>query len=96
MIKRTGLGRSIIGGVLFGNTGAIVGAMTGKEKDISYVNILMVEVKLRLDTGKKTSKNIPLIMGKTKRSSLMYKDGKEKAERILRELDKVAEINSQK
>lgn len=45
-ISQGGLGRALVGGVLFGGTGAIVGGVTGKRKNKSICNSLKIKVTL--------------------------------------------------
>lgn len=89
LTKRSGVGRAMVGGALFGGTGAIVGALTGKEKDASYVNLLSVEIALRSNDNKKNVLNIPLITGKVKTNSVLYKEATRKVDEILIGLDSI-------
>lgn len=45
-ISKGGLGRALVGGVLFGGTGAVVGGVTGKRKNKSICNSLKIKVTL--------------------------------------------------
>lgn len=47
VITRSGLGRAIAGGVLFGGAGAVVGAVTGKGKEKDYCNSLKIKINTK-------------------------------------------------
>lgn len=55
--------------------------------------MLMAEIKLDLHSGKKTTQRIPLILGKTKTNSAIYKDEVKKANEIIIELDNISDKN---
>ncbi|WP_193065338.1 DUF4428 domain-containing protein [Oceanobacillus oncorhynchi] len=46
VVKSSGLGRAVAGGLLFGGAGAVVGAVTGKGKEKNYCN----SIKIRVNT----------------------------------------------
>ncbi|WP_314063548.1 hypothetical protein [uncultured Vagococcus sp.] len=70
---KSGLGRAIGGGILFGPTGAIVGAVTGKKGAESIINNLMIDIQLNYN-GKTVSEKIPVILfRKVKLNSAEYK-----------------------
>ncbi len=47
VITKSGLGRAIAGGVLFGGAGAVVGAVTGKGKEKDYCNSLKIKINTK-------------------------------------------------
>ena len=70
---KSGLGRAVGGGLLFGPTGAIVGAVTGKKDSESVINSLLVRVELEYN-GNTVYETIPVIfMQKIKLDSNTYK-----------------------
>lgn len=80
-VKKGGLGRAVVGGALFGKTGAMVGAVTGKSKGTSQsvVNNVSVRVQLKGGIGSET---IKLISSQVQASSDAYKNAIEQAKNI--------------
>lgn len=86
IITKSGLGRAVAGGVLFGGVGAIVGGITGgrtSKAECSKLNVL-INVK---DAPSKVV--IPLLISKTKKNSLVYKNTIEFLTRITTYLDSI-------
>ena len=50
-ISKGGLGRALIGGVLFGETGAVVGAITGEKKESKNVTELRIDIEMNDTTA---------------------------------------------
>lgn len=70
---RSGLGRAVGGGLLFGPTGAIVGAITGRKDSEAIINSLLVKIEME-HKGDVISETIPVIyMRKVKLNSTTYK-----------------------
>lgn len=67
VISGKGLDRAIAGGVLFGGIGAVVGAITARDKEKEYCSSLGIEMKIK-DNGI----YIPLIIKNTKIDSIAY------------------------
>lgn len=80
-ITKGGLGRAVVGGVLFGGVGAIVGGVTGGKKSNSVVNSL--KIKITINDFQTPAIFINLITTKTKSSSSVYKMAYEQAQQIL-------------
>lgn len=70
VVSKSGLGRAVAGGLLFGGAGAIVGGITGK-KDKSMVN----NISLRINFNNPWIKieELKLLEVQTKKDSLLYK-----------------------
>lgn len=66
-----GLGRALVGGALFGGTGAIVGGVTGKRKNKEFCSSLRIKITLN-DINNPTI-YINFINSKTKTNSFTYK-----------------------
>lgn len=71
IIKSNGLGRAVVGGVLFGGAGAIVGAMTGSKKTNATIKNLKIKLVTRLDYA--SYREIIFIKSETKKESFKYK-----------------------
>lgn len=84
---KSGLGRAVGGGLLFGPGGAIVGAITGKkEKDLT-INQLLLRIYLKFDDVE-TSESIPIIIfRKVPINSIEYKDLEKELKEITDFLD---------
>lgn len=80
-----GLGRSAIGALAFGGTGAIVGAVTGKKKTIQKVDSF--RVRLNLDDLDKPVVYLDLIKKPIKSNTKDYKKIVETADKIISSLD---------
>lgn len=76
-----GLGRALVGGALFGGTGAIVGSVTGKKKNKEKISSL--RIKLSLKDINSPVDYIDFLEAKTKRGSIIYKDAFNKAQECL-------------
>ncbi|GIN94990.1 hypothetical protein J6TS1_08600 [Siminovitchia terrae] len=70
-ITSGGLGRSLVGGALFGETGAVVGAVTGKKKNIAYCTNL--KVKLTVNDTAQPAVYITFLNKKIKTDSTTYR-----------------------
>lgn len=81
VIKGGGIGKAIAGGVLFGGTGAIVGAATAKRKSKSVCTSMMI--KIVLNDMKSPVAYIKLIGSATKKDSGAYKTKQKNAHEIL-------------
>lgn len=79
--KGNGLGRAVVGGLVFGVAGALIGGVTGSKKTKSLVNSL--RVKVTLNNIINPVKYIDLISTKTKSDSFAYKSANNIAQEIL-------------
>lgn len=96
VLKNNGVKRAIAGGILFGPTGAIVGAITGSEKSISYVSNLWIKIDLDGKDTERNFVNIPLIVArKTATNSDKYKNITISVERILEFLSEITESDGE-
>ena len=80
-ITKGGLGRAVVGGMLFGHTGAVVGGMTGKKKTKQTCTNL--EIKITVNNAEKHTQYIRLISSSTQRESHSYKTAFRTAQDIL-------------
>lgn len=81
-VKKSGLGRAVVGGMLFGGAGAIVGGVTGKSKGVTkpFVNNMSIRIQLKGGVG---SVSHELISTQTPTSSPAYKNAIEQAKNIV-------------
>lgn len=91
-ITKSGLGRAVAGGLVFGGAGAIVGAVTGK-KSKSICNSM--KIKLTLKNTYRDNININLITTDTKKSSIIYKASQTNAQNCISALQIITDINNQ-
>ncbi len=87
VIHEGGVGRAIVGGALFGNVGAVVGAQTRKSR--SVIDSLYIRLTLK-SSGMKT---ITFINSPIDRSSFIYKTERQSANEVLSELELIAAVN---
>lgn len=80
-ITKGGLGRAVVGGMLFGSTGAVVGSITGKKKTKQTCTHL--EIKITVNHAKNHTHYIKLISSSTSRESLTYKSAFRTAQDLL-------------
>ena len=80
-ITKGGLGSAVVGGLLFGSTGAVVGSLTGKKKTKQTCTNL--EIKITLNNAARPAEYIKLITSSTKRESHTYKTAYKTAQDIL-------------
>lgn len=86
-----GLGSAAIGGMLFGGSGAIVGALAGN-KSTNYINSLRIKINMSdLDCP---IVYIHLIKYKTKKNSMTYNYEIQKADAILSSLNTILSENN--
>lgn len=81
VVTKGGLGKAIVGGVLFGHVGAIVGGTTSKKKSITSISVLKIKISVR-DMNNPNA-YINLITTSTKTDSFIYKNSYEVAQKIL-------------
>ena len=87
VIQKGGVGRAIVGGALFGDVGAIVGAQTRKSEnvvDALYIRLALKSVGMR---------KIVFISSETKRNSIFYKSAKQTADEVMSRLDIILSKN---
>lgn len=80
VIQKGGIGRAIVGGALFGEAGAIVGAATRKSQNV--VNALYITVTLKSSGMKK----ITFINSSVDRSGITYRSARKSADEVASEL----------
>ncbi len=86
-IQKGGIGRAIVGGALFGEVGAIIGAQTRKSQNV--VDSLYIRLTLK-SSGMKT---ITFINSSTDRNGFIYKTARKSADEVLSELDLILSEN---
>lgn len=87
VIQKGGIGRAIVGGALFGEVGAIVGAQTRKSQNV--VDSLYIRITLKSSGMKK----ITFIDSPTDRNGMIYKMERKSADEVLSELDLISAEN---
>lgn len=78
-ISKGGVGRAIMGGILFGGVGAIVGGVTGHK---SKATCTRLEVIIKLNSMSKPLEKITLISTETRKDSLLYSAAIKRAQEI--------------
>lgn len=86
VLQKGGVGRAVVGGALFGSTGAIVGAVTRKSRNV--VDSLYIRVTCR--SGMET---ITFISSPTDRNGLFYKTIRQNANEAMCELELIMAEN---
>lgn len=80
-ITKGGVGSAIVGGVLFGATGAVVGGVTGKKTTQDIVKRL--EIKITMNNMEHPTEYIHFLLLEQKRSSINYRAAIGSAEQVL-------------
>lgn len=93
-ITKGGIGRAVVGAVLFGGIGAVVGGVTGKRQTKPICTSLMIKITLK-NTAQPTD-YIKLINSSTKKDSFTYKTAYNQAQEILSLLQLIVNDVSQK
>lgn len=93
-ITKGGLGRAVVGGLLFGGVGAIVGGVTGGKSTKRLVKKL--QVKMVFNNEANPVEYINLLTTDTKSDSFVYKGMRKYAEDIVAELAVIANGNEKK
>lgn len=91
IVTQGGLGSAIVGGTIFGGSGAVVGAIVGKKATRPVINEL--KIKLTLDDFNSPAIYIYLIKNKTKSNSIAYKTAYSQAQEILSILSVITKRN---
>lgn len=91
-ITKGGLGRALVGGVLFGGVGAIVGGVTGGKKTKNIINSL--KIKITLNNISSPTVYINIIQSPTKSNSIIYKTCYDSAQQILSIFDIIQNENN--
>lgn len=86
-IQKGGVGRAIVGGVLFGEVGAIVGAQTRKSQNV--VGSLYIRLTLK-SVGMKT---ITFINSPTDKNGYIYRTARRSADKVMSELELITSEN---
>lgn len=90
-IAQGGLGRALVGGALFGGTGAVVGGVTGKRKNKGVCTNL--KIKITVNDISKPVVYIPFIESKVKKSGFLYKEMYKQAHECLSTLQLICDQN---
>lgn len=86
-IQKGGIGRAIVGGALFGDVGAVIGAQTRKSRNV--VDSLYIRLTLKSEGMKK----ITFINSSTDRNGFIYKTARKSADEVLSELELILAEN---
>lgn len=87
-VNKSGLGSAVVGGLAFGTTGAVVGAIAGK-KAVEYCNSLSVEIDVDYGQPQPLRLFVPFIDVKTKTDSSTYTVFKKSAETLYKEISSI-------
>lgn len=87
-----GVLRAVVGGALFGGTGAIIGAMTSSTSE----SISRLEIVIHTSNPILMKAKVVLISTPTKRNSSLYQTSKRTAESIISCLDRLSGFSSRK
>ena len=87
VIMEGGVGRAIVGGALFGNVGAVVGATTRKSKNV--VDALYIRLTLK-SSG---MKRITFINSPTDRNGFVYKSSRKTSDEVVSKLELIINEN---
>lgn len=93
--KGGGIGRAIVGGALFGSTGAIVGATTGKRSMDTIVKDVAVRMTFRVNGVLKTEKVIINQSSEAKYGSMKYERYLNTARQLIDKLDQITQQMNQ-
>ena len=80
-IEQGGLGRSLVGGALFGSTGAMVGGITGKKRTKGICTEL--KIKITMNDINDPVVYIHFLVGETKKDGFLYKQAIKEAHECL-------------
>lgn len=81
------IGRAVVGGMLFGGTGAVVGSNSGKS--IQKETIKSAYIRISLKNKYINERKIELVTIETKKNGLVYKTAKSQAESIISNLERI-------
>lgn len=90
-ITKGGLGRAVVGGLLFGGVGAIVGGVTGGKKTKGICNSMKLRVSLK--NAHTDVVYINFITTETKTSSFIYKAAQDSAQKCITALEFINDVN---
>lgn len=88
-VKKNGIGRAVVGGMLFGGAGAIVGATTGKSKVTETPVVRSLKVVATLENATIGEAVIPIISTATATNSKQYLFFRGLADRVAAEFQKM-------
>lgn len=80
-VIKGGIGRAVVGGILFGGVGAVVGSATGKKKIKQTCTNLMI--KITVNNMSAPTEYIKLISSTTNKNSIIYRGAYQDAQKIL-------------
>ena len=90
-VAKGGLGRALVGGALFGGTGAIVGGVTGKRKNKGVCTSM--KLKVTINDVNNPAVYINFIETKTKKSGMVYKNISKLAQECLSTFQLICDQN---
>lgn len=92
-VTKGGIGRAVVGGLLFGGVGAVVGGVTGKKTN-TVVNSM--QIKITVNNFSSSAVTVDLISTQTKVDSGTYKNACKYAQEILSTLALIVKQNESK
>lgn len=87
--KERDLGRTVVSGVLFGEVGAVVAAMTEKSSSVTSTVVNKISVAIQLKNAEETTVRITVSMDAVKRGTPRYRTARNTAEEILHGLESI-------
>lgn len=90
-VAKGGLGRAMVGGLLFGGVGAVVGGVTGRKKNKNICNSMRLRVTLK--NAHVNTVYIDFITSKTKTSGFIYRGAQTCAQSCISALEIILDQN---
>lgn len=90
-VIKGGLGRAVVGGLLFGGVGAIVGGVTSGKKSKGICNSMKLRISLK--NAHTDMVYINFITTETKTKSFTYKNAQDSAQKCITALETINDIN---
>lgn len=90
-VTKGGLGRAVVGGVLFGGVGAIVGGVTGKKRSRNICDSMKIRVSLK--NASKDVEYITIVSYPIKTNSYEYGEAQKLAQECITALDYISNFN---
>jgi hypothetical protein len=89
VIEKSGLGRAVVGGILFGGAGAIVGAATGSSRIVEKGYVDSLNLRIGLIDAQQPEIILPLIKSRTDTKSISYTKMRKAADDMAVEFQKM-------
>lgn len=96
VVRSGGIGRAIVGGILFGGAGAVVGASTGKRSMDTIISEMAVRLTFRVGGTLKTEKVLLNDFNEVQFGSMKYEKYLNKAKQLMDKLDQITQKMQQR